>query len=129
MNLVSIPERDEIKMFQEFYNTSAFTFEGLDISDKDYVKRFKKEFEDVARATGFTEKKIMGYFFRGESMNKRYNLTGDNAYPDDLTFVVIPNYYNPLVKIKLGARWFDDIVDSNSIRQRAINCGCEPDYN
>ena len=50
------------------------------------------------------------------------------AYNDDLTFLVIPNYYNVLMKVKLGARWFDDIVANNSIRQNAIVTDCEPDY-
>ena len=62
-------------------------------------------------------------------MNRCYGLTGTNAYQDDLTFVVIPNYYNPIVKLACGARWFDDIVANNSIRQNAINSGAYPDYN
>ena len=61
-------------------------------------------------------------------MNKHYGLTGSNAYPDDITIVVIPEYYNPIVKLQLGARWFDDIVYNNAIRQNAINGGIEPDY-
>lgn len=128
MVLVSIPERDEVQMFKEFYANSTFTFEGIDLSDKQAVKDFKTEFEKMARETGFTEKKMIGYFYSGASMNKRFNLTDSNAYPDDLTFVSIPNYYNPIVKMKIGARWFDDIVDNNSIRQRAINGNIEPDF-
>lgn len=128
MVLVSIPERDEVEMFKKFYSTSCFTFEGMDISDKKATKAFKEEFEKLARETGFTEKKMIGYFYSGEAMNRRFKLTGSNAYPDDLTFVSIPNYYNPIVKLKVGARWFDDIVDNNSIRQRAINGNIEPDF-
>ena len=62
-------------------------------------------------------------------MNRCYGLTGNNAYSDDLTFAVIPNYYNPMIKLLVGARWFDDIVANNSIRQNAINSGTKPDYN
>lgn len=128
MDLVSIPTRDQAKMFREFYNSSCFTFEGIDISNKVETKKFKEEFEKIARDTGFNEKKMIGYFYKGEDMNKMFNLTESNAYPDDLVFVSIPNYYNPIVKLKLGARWFDDIVDNNSIRQRAIDNGIEPDF-
>ena len=61
-------------------------------------------------------------------MNKFFGLTEDNAYSDDLTFVCIPNFYNPIFKTMIGARWFDDIISNNSIRQNAIDYGCEPDY-
>lgn len=128
MDLISVREKEEVQMFRLFYHTSAFTFEGIDISNKENMKNFKEQFEKIARETGFTEKKMIGYFYKGSSMNKHFKLTGDNAYPDDLTFVSIPNYYNPIMKLKMGARWFDDIVDNNSIRQRAIDGGIEPDF-
>ena len=46
-------------------------------------------------------------------MNESYDLKGTNRYPDDLTFVSVKDYYNPMAKIQLGARWLDDIIDNN----------------
>ena len=49
--------------------------------------------------------------------------TGSNAYPEDLTFVSIPlsMFKNirklAMLKLQLGARWLDDIVDNNARRE------------
>lgn len=125
MSLVKVPENREDEFLQMFCDNSMFTFEGLDITDKKGLK----ELEKVLRDTGYNKKEFIMYHFAGSVMNRCYGLTGDNAYPDDLTFVVIPEYYNPMVKIQIGARWFDDIVASNSIRQHAQDTGLEPDFN
>lgn len=124
MALAKVPENREAEFLQEFCDKSMFTFEGLDISDKKGIKNLEK----VLRDTGYPEKHFVAYWFKGEVMNRIYGLTDTNAYPDDLTFLVIPEYYNPIVKLKLGARWFDDIVANNSIRQHGIDTGLEPDY-
>ena len=64
------------------------------------------------------------FTWKGELMNQIYQLTGSNAYPEDLTFVSIPlSMFNnnigklALVKFQLGARWLDDIVDNNARRE------------
>ena len=124
MVLVKVPEGREDEMLVSFCQHSAFTFEGLDISDKKGLK----EMEKYLRETGFEKKDMLGMYFKGSVMNRVYGLTESNAYPDDLTFLVIPDYYNPIVKLQLGARWFDDIVANNQIRQNAINSCTEPDY-
>ena len=59
-------------------------------------------------------------------MNMEYGLTGDNAYPDDLTFLMFPltglNMGRlAIFKILMSDRWFDDIVDNNCRRQETIN--------
>lgn len=128
MKLAKVPEGRVVEMLSEFCNTSCFTFEGIDLSDKSEVNDFKKKLEVILRSTGFKEKECIGYIFTGKMMNETYSLTGDNAYKDDLTFLAIPNYYNPMMKIKLGARWMDDIVANNAIRQNAEYFGQEPDY-
>ena len=125
MALAQVPENREAEFLQEFCDKSMFTFEGLDISDKAGMKKLEK----LLRETGYNEKHFVAYWFKGSAMNKHYGLTDSNAYPDDLTFLVIPEYYNPIVKIRIGARWFSDIVANNSIRQHAIDTGLEPDYN
>lgn len=124
MVLAKVPEGREDEMLLEFCRASAFTFEGIDIKDKQGLDMFEK----VARKTGFEKKDMLGLYFKGSVMNRVYGLTESNAYPDDLTFLVIPDYYNPGVKIMVSARWFDDIVANNQIRQSAINYGTEPDF-
>lgn len=127
MALIKVPENREKEMLDEFCEHSMFTFEGIEIVGSE-AKKSLKELEKVLRKSGYKEKDFIAYWFTGSVMNKHYGLTDSNAYPDDLTFLVIPNYYNPMVKISLGARWFDDIVANNSIRQNAIMTDCEPDY-
>lgn len=127
MVFVNVPEKRKREMFAEFYNTSCFTFEGINL-EGEAKDKFRKEFEKLARDTGFDKKEMIGYRYSGKDMNEIFGLTDDNAYPDDLCFLSIPDYYNPIVKLNVKARWFDDIIDGNSIRQRAINCGIEPDF-
>ena len=63
------------------------------------------------------------YTWKGELMNQIYQLIGANAYPEDLTFVSIPlNMFKnigklAILKLQLGARWLDDIVDNNARRE------------
>lgn len=124
MVLVKVPENREREMLSEFYNNSAFTFEGIDLKDKAGLK----ELESVLRQTGYEEKDCVGYWFKGSVMNEIFGLTDDNAYSDKLTFLVIPNYYHPFVKMSLGARWFDDIVSNNRIKQTAIDRNTPVDF-
>lgn len=123
MALVRVPENRTGEFFQQFYDTSAFTFEGV-VIDKTQIKNLEK----LLRENGYKEKDFLAYWFTGKDMNKEFGLTDTNAYSDDLTFLVIPKYYNVMVKLASGARWFDDIVCNNSIRQNAINGGIMPDY-
>lgn len=127
MVFVNVPENRKREMFAEFYNNSTFTFEGINLEGKEKDK-FKKDFEELARKTGFDKKELIGYRYSGKDMNEVFGLTDSNAYPDDLCFLSIPDYYNPIVKLNIGARWFDDIADNNNIRQRGINCNLEPDF-
>lgn len=123
MILVKVPD-SRTDMLEEFKEKSMLTFEGINIADKKSNKAMEKAF----REAGFTKKDFLGYWFKGSVMNEVYGLTGDNAYPDDLIFLVIPDFYNPTFKLACGARWFDDIVANNSIRQNASSCNAEPDY-
>lgn len=127
MALIKVPENREKEMLKEFCEHSMFTFEGIDIESKEGRKSIK-ELEKLLRSSGYNEKDFIAFWMKGSVMNNHFGLTGRNAYNDDLTFLVIPNYYNVLMKVKLGARWFDDIVASNTIKQNAILTNCEPDY-
>ena len=124
MTIVKVPEGRVEEFLTMFTENSCFTFEGLDLSDKESNKLMERDF----RAAGFTEKDFIVYVLKGSTMNDYYGLTGDNAYKPELNIVVIPNFYNPMFKLLIGARWFDDIVASNCIKQNAIKTGLEPDY-
>lgn len=116
--LIEAKEEDLDKL----YDDSAFTFEGFMVDDENLTKlvNFLKENTEVILP-------IKIYRISGEMMNSKYGLTEDNAYPDDLNIVSLPldNWKNlgnlPSYKIQIGARWFDDIVDNNRMRQEEIN--------
>lgn len=104
--------------FDLLYNTSAITIEGLSedsiIDFINWIKEYTQmESEDV-------------YIINGKTMNEYYHLSGTNAYSDDLTIVSIPldnllDFYNLAIhRFEVGARWFDDIVDNNRNREKAI---------
>ena len=124
MKLVEVLKKDFPKMVNDFYNESMFTFEGLNVKDEEGMKLLAKH---VLNA-GYTGKELIGFWFTGELMNEHFKLTESNKYPDDLMFLVIPNFYNPEYKLLVGARWFDDIVSNNTIRQNAIDHNTDPDY-
>ena len=124
MTIVKVPEGRVEEFLTMFTENSCFTFEGLDLSNKESNKLMERDF----RAAGFTEKDFIVYVLKGAIMNDYYGLTDSNAYNPDLTIAVIPNFYNPILKMIVGARWVDDIVASNCIKQHAIDTGLEPDY-
>ena len=117
MVLIKVPENREQEFLEKFFMESAFTFVGLNTAD---VKGLKQLEKDVKNA-GYTGKDVVMYYFHGDVMNKHYHLTGDNAYNKELTFVVIPDFYNPLFKLAVSARWFDDIVQ-NDLEREAEKC-------
>lgn len=113
---------------EELANDSAFTWEGMDYSKENLqaiVDDFKKN-TDIILPVHF-------YVFDGRTMNRMYNLTGDNAYPENLSFVSInlDNWASmeklPMYKMQVGARWLDDIIENNKARQDMINGNNEED--
>ena len=98
--------KDMKAKFKEFYDKSIFTWEGMSIDDEN-LKAIVKELK-LKNPTFYT--------YSGRQMDSVYRLSGDNAYPSDLTFLSIENYYDPMMKMRVGARWFDDIVDNNRRR-------------
>ena len=124
MKLIKLTQEEFKSKVQEFYDKSMFTFEGLCFDDEVGMKHLE---EDMRKA-GYVEEEFTAYCFTGDFMNEHFGLTESNAYKEDLNFVVIPNFYNPTFKMFIGARWFDDIVSNNTIRQSAINHQTEEDY-
>ena len=112
INKIMVTDRDKLL---ELYNDSALTLEGLaEDSIPDFVEWIKKftplKTEDV-------------YIIKGGIMNMAYNLTGTNAYANDLTIVCVKlSDMEDAMKIvlprfEIGGRWFDDVVDNNKRHQ------------
>ena len=116
---VEIATEEKIK---ELADKSAFTWEGMDTS-KETLQRIVDDFKDNTAI----ELPVKFYIYDGKVMNDLYKLTDKNAYPDDLHFVSVDldNWREmgnlPLYKLKVGARWLDDIVDNNLVRQQKID--------
>ena len=127
MTLVQIPEKREDEMLSDFCRNSVFTLVGVEIKKREGKKALDL-LEDVLRVSGYKEKHCTAYWCYGKVINKNFGLTEMNAYPDDVVFVFIPDYHNTRVKTELRARWFDDIVSSNRIKQNAQVFGHEPDF-
>lgn len=114
-------EADEEKV-KELKNNSAFTWEGMAIS----VDNLQAIVDDLKENTKI-KLPVIFYTWKGELFNAMYGLTENNAYPDDLNFLSIDldNWEGvgnlPTYKMQVGARWLDDIVDNNTIRQNKIN--------
>lgn len=114
-------EADQAKI-QELESGSAFTYEGMSIDDENLEKVV-----DALKSVTSINTPVRFYHWSGKYMNDIYGLTGRNAYPEDLNFLSIDldnwNNMNGLVEFKMstGARWLDDIVDNNKVRQDKID--------
>lgn len=98
---------------------SALTIEGLsEDSIPDFVNWVKEH---------TPMKNEVAYVIKGKTMNYIYGLTGNNAYPDDLNIVLIKleDMENSMAvvipRFEIGARWFDDIVMNNAMRETENN--------
>lgn len=102
------------------YDQSALTFEGT-VCDEDNLDYIFNEFKEIDAGP---KKDFKFYIIKGKLMNEKYQLTGDNRYPNDLTILSIPldyfENYSVLVtwRIQYDGRWFSDIVDNNSRREK-----------
>ena len=113
---------DSKEKLDELYKGSALTFTGVDDSEESINAMIKwlKQYTDVSDP--FTINVI-----KGETMNREYGLTGNNAYPNDLNFISIKlediKEVNKIVltRLQVGGRWFDDIVDNNRVRHNEID--------
>lgn len=91
---------------------SALTLEGLNTSQENLAKflAWCEEFTPV--------KHRRVYVTSGATLNALYKLTGNNAYPRDLSIVSIDlaDLVSPsevaLPRFTIGARWLDDIIDN-----------------
>lgn len=105
--------------FKALYDGSAFTLEGLDLDTlPDFQKWLEKECE--------LKESVTIHIIKGKEMNCQYKLRGFNAYKDDLNIVCVNLSYikNPeklaISRFRVGGRWFDDIVDNNSLKNKDV---------
>lgn len=115
MEIINVTSKD---VLDQLYKESALTKEGL---NPDYLNDFKDWIVNTTKANMINER---FYIIKGKVMNVEYNLTGNNAYPDDLNIVSVKlsdiSDWQKLVmpRFEIKARWFDDIVDNNAMRER-----------
>lgn len=109
---VKIPEGRVEEFLEEFEKKSVLTYIGLSLSEESVA-----DMEDCLRSYGYDKEELLVYYTEGATLNSYYGLTGGNRYPDDLIIVFVPDFYNPIVKITTGARWFDDVVANNRRRE------------
>lgn len=100
MEIITVETKEQLKAL---YDCSAMTWEGLRSED----------FEVALNMAGQADAK--GYVTKGSVMNKLCNLTGTNAYPDDLNIFSIDKFKG--LAIMYGARWMDDVIDNNARRE------------
>ena len=118
---ILLVEADEMKI-KELEQKSAFTWEGMTLN-QDNIDAIANAFiEEQLVKTETSE--ITGYIWYGRTMNNLYHLSGENQYQDDLPFLCFENECFSgsgnlhIFKLMVGARWLDDIVCNNSIREQ-----------
>lgn len=110
MNKITVKTLEELEALG-----SALTIEGITnetIPDfLDWIKKY----------TPILKENV--YITKGETMNKVLKLTGNNAYPDDLIIVSVrlEDMQNSMAvaipRFAIGARWLDDIINNNLMRE------------
>lgn len=100
MEIIKVETKEQLK---DLYDRSAMTWEGL----------IEEDFETALNTCG--DEGAKGYVIRGKVMNEICQLTGSNAYPDDLTIFSIDKFKG--LAIMFSARYLDDIINNNADRE------------
>lgn len=103
--------------FERMYALSWYTITGCGGDLNDWKNGYEKLLHDAGIGAV-----MEWHHFTGKEMNDHYGLTGDNRYPDNLHFLAFSlDGLNvgklAMVKLRMGDRWFDDIVDNNDRRE------------
>lgn len=111
--------REEI--FDKAYSGSYYTILGWDGSLEEWINGYCDllDKEGIGKPEQFIT-------FKGSDMNIHYGLTDENAYRSDLNCLMFPLDGLDVgklafFKLRMQDRWFDDIVDNNERRQKAID--------
>ena len=104
--------------FIKMYKGSYYTIEGAGGDLNEWKKGYQEMLTEhgIGTITEWVD-------FTGKEMNDTYSLTDKNRYPDNFTFLAFSldglNVSKlAMIKLRLGDRWFDDIVDNNARRER-----------
>lgn len=100
MEIIKVETKEQLK---DLYDCSAMTWEGL----------IEEDFETALNTCG--DEGAKGYVTMGKVMNEICQLTGSNAYPDDLTIFSIDKFKG--LAIMFSARYLDDIINNNADRE------------
>jgi hypothetical protein len=107
-----------------FYKNNDYCIECLDMSTAS--KEALIGFWSKLKMEGWNiPEKVEIWICDGKLMNSKYDLGGDNAYSDDVHFSFFPLEYGKQhgeyncqgLKSRLGARYFNDVVDNNEYRE------------
>lgn len=116
MNKILVTTREQL---DDLINDSALTWEGLKMDTEENYKQVT----DWMRKHGAKPKTENVYITEGKTMNELEGLTGDNAYPDDLSIVSfkLSEIENAMAlaipRFSVQGRWMDDIVENNRRRE------------
>ena len=102
MTIIEVTTKEQLK---ELYDSWAMTWEGL----------CEESFEEALDCCCKEGTNGTGYKTTGKVMNEICHLTGNNAYPDDLTIFSIKDFKG--LAMQWGARWMTDIIDNNIRRE------------
>lgn len=110
--LIKVDDSNREKIFTDAYNGSYYTIIGCGEELEEYIEGYREMLGESK--IGAPAKWIT---FTGREMNLFYGLTDNNAYRDNLVFLMFPLdrlHIGKLAafKIMMGDRWFDDIVDN-----------------
>ena len=123
MNVIKVTTKAQL---DALYEDWSLTIEGLAPDEKN----LKELLDWVKELTPLKREDV--YIIEGAVMNREYQLTGTNAYPDKnctLACVKLADMENPnrvaIPRFQIGGRWFYDIVENNARREEEKRTGTE----
>ena len=114
-NAIKIVQVTTAEELNALYEQSALTWEGLKAE-----KHTLRVAEIWIREHDAAGPDLNFHIIKGGLMNEVYQLTGNNAYPENLTLVAVTGVdqiKHAIPRMQVGGRWFDDIVDNNARRE------------
>lgn len=115
MKIINVSTKEQL---DNLYNQSALTWEGM-ATDEENLNAIKEWLSEHGATLEYIEPTL--HIITGDLMNVIYNLTGRNAYPDDLSILSVTDINQGKIaipRLSVGGRWFDDIVDNNARREK-----------
>lgn len=113
MNIINVTKEDQLN---NLYKQSALTFEGLSVDTEEE----RQQVIDWLLENNVNVDNLTFNVIKGKLMNDVYCLTGRNRYPARLSIVSLTGIDTSklvVARMRVGGRWFDDIVDNNLARE------------